>query len=196
MKRLLLLFLCLYISWTGTAQNITTQISVNIKKREPIEEDKRPHLFDGECEQLLLLQNMTSDTIILSLENTDPWGRLIPAYTFPKLQVFVKSLQDVEYQEIDFSFGGQQLVFAIPEPNCQVKIAYFFCPFSTFFNGAVYLLVYKYDSESWFFTCPDMRIEAVTVTEPNNLYFFSNLPEVFQDVQTIGNRKFFIKFFE
>jgi len=105
MKNLLLLFLCLYISWAGIAQNITSRISANVKKREqPIEEDDRPRLFAGEFEQLLLLQNMTSDTLILSLENTHSLGRWVPSYTFQKLQVFAKSSQNTEYRKINFSF--------------------------------------------------------------------------------------------
>jgi hypothetical protein len=131
---------------------------------------------------------MLHDTIILSLENVHPMSAVIPSYTFSDLQVFVACSEDMNYEKTDFLFNGEQLIFPVLTSNCYVKIAYRHSAISFIQHiDAVYMQDYRYNSESWFFSCPNMQIETVEISMPDDIYFFSNLPAV------VGEETYFLK---
>ncbi|MCL2073305.1 MAG: hypothetical protein FWH18_05260 [Marinilabiliaceae bacterium] len=184
MKKYLLLILFYCISQIGVACNISSSIFVNIERN-----DKRSNeslfFIRTTIEQHVQLQNIKSDSLTLVLENFHPLGAIIPAYTFPQLQVFEKISQNADYQKINFSFDGTTIIFPTSNENFNIKIVYenYALSFAQHVE-AFYLFDYRYDSESWFFTHPNMQIQAVNISVSDDFYFFSNLPE------TIHNNTF------
>jgi hypothetical protein len=163
------------------SQTIMSDISVDIRKKTNM--DSIPGLYTTRIEQTIAFTNYNINSIILYLENVSDFAATISQYSFPNnITIDVKQQNKIDYCPLpNFSFNGKKLSFTLPDSNCLVKITY---DYNTLFNitymeTAIYLQAYMYSEHAWFFSHSDMTIEKITLSIPENGYFFASVPYLY-----------------
>jgi hypothetical protein len=93
-------------------------------------------------------------------------------FTFPKIACF-----DIDKnEEIDFTFDGATITLPIAQKNLDIVLNYEYNPFSSFqFLQSLSFILYDYIWQSWFFSCPAMKIDDIVFNVADEFYFFSNI---------------------
>ena len=116
------------------------------------------------------IHNYHQDTLCLILDEPSKFSFLNAMY-FQKMSVEEKKTK----KKIPFVFQSDTLKIVPAKKDCIIEIHYYYQPDYFMMNDQSIFCPYQQSWFSWYFSIPNMKINNVTVSVPEDLYFFSNL---------------------
>jgi hypothetical protein len=131
----------------------------------------------SKIKQTLNLKNYSKDTIYLPLENPSQFSFMNP-FLFQHIKV--TAVKNKKKREIPSVFQNNMLQFLLSEKDEIVEIDYYYQT-DYFMKGHEYITCYFCPTQhswfSWYFSVPNMIIEKVSFSVPDNTYLLANLPQ-------------------
>ncbi|MDR1878317.1 MAG: hypothetical protein LBQ64_01985 [Bacteroidales bacterium] len=183
---LIFMFLCACMT-SIYGQKVTTKLYAN-----PHPCDSMKHIcfylyIIMDVEQEIIIEDCPRDTFVLDLEQYFGMQAILHPFFYQEMSLTYGQKGDTT--SLPYDFDGFSLSCVLPSRSCTLRLSYLYTSdyFSRVPHAPSYLWPVGTQSNSWYFTCPNMKVTYAEITDYDSIYIVSNLSFVRQDNKLILN---------